>query len=56
MKLDNNDNATIANSDKGNSVVILKIQVYTDKITNFINDNHFAKINMDPTNPFINAN
>jgi hypothetical protein len=56
MKLHNNDNATITKSDKGNSVVIIKIQDYTDKITNVINDNHFAKINTDPTNSFINSN
>jgi hypothetical protein len=53
---DDNNNATIAKSEKGNSVVILKIQDYTDRITDFINDNHFAKINTDPTNSFINTN
>jgi hypothetical protein len=42
MNIDNNDNETIAKSDKGSSVVILKIQDYTDKIANCINDNHVA--------------
>jgi len=48
MKLDNDDNnGTNAQSDKGS---------YTDMSTSFINDNHFAKINTDRTNSFINTN
>ena len=64
MKLDdddnnnnnNNNNVTIAKSDNGSSVLILKLQDHTDKITNFINCNHFAKINAYSTNSFINTN
>lgn len=58
MKLDddNNNNVTIAKSDNGSSVLILKLQDHTDKITNFINDSYFAKINAYSTNSFINTN
>jgi hypothetical protein len=49
MKLHNN-NAMNAKSDKRNSIVIPKIQDYTDKITKFVNNNQFFKIN---TNQFV---
>jgi hypothetical protein len=52
-KLKNNE-AMIAKADQGNSIVILPIQHYNMKIHNFITDNHFQTVNVDPTNIFQN--
>jgi GT2 family glycosyltransferase len=49
-----NIEAMITKADKGNSVVILPIQHYNEKINNFISENHFQTINIDPTNTFQN--
>jgi hypothetical protein len=53
-KLSNN-NAMVAKADKGSSIIILTIQDYDNKINNFITQNHFLTINMDPTNSFQNT-
>jgi len=52
-KLKNNE-AMIAKADKRNSMVILPIQHYDVKIHNFITDNHFQTVNVDPTKTFQN--
>jgi len=52
-KLKNNE-AMIAKADKGKSIVILPIQHYDMKIRNFITDNHFQTVNVDPTKTFQN--
>jgi len=49
-----NNEAMIANAEKGNSIVILPIQHYNMKIHNWITDNHFQTVNIDPTNTFQN--
>ena len=54
MKHHHNNNAMIAKCDKGNSIIILNIQDYTDKITKFIHDSQFVKINTVSTNLFQN--
>jgi hypothetical protein len=41
--------ACIASADKGKTIVVLKVSDYSGKISQFINDNNFEKVNTDPT-------
>ena len=52
-KLQEND-ATIASADKGNSLVILPTQQYNTKIQNFIDNNNFQTSTSDPTKNYQN--
>jgi hypothetical protein len=44
------NNATIAKTDKGNSLVIIPSKQYEDKIQNFVDNNKFHVTDTDPTN------
>ena len=46
------NNAMIAQADKGKSIVILPLDQYTEKVQNFISNNQFQISKKDPTNTF----
>jgi hypothetical protein len=46
------NNAMVAQADKGKSIVILPSQQYTNKVQNFITNNQFQVSKKDPTNTF----
>jgi len=52
-KLQSNE-AIVSKADKGNSVVILYLQDYHNKVQDFINKNNFTVLNKDPTQSFQN--
>ena len=47
-----NNNAMATSADKGNSIVILPIQQYKQKIRNFINNDNFQTTNTNPMKTF----
>jgi hypothetical protein len=42
----------IVKADKENSIIILKVVDYNNKINDFINSNNFTPTNTDPTNVY----
>jgi hypothetical protein len=50
-KLKDND-ATVTGADKGNTIVILRIQHYETKLQDFLSNNDFRTISTDPTTSF----
>ncbi|UYV66357.1 hypothetical protein LAZ67_4001441 [Cordylochernes scorpioides] len=49
-KLKNDEEIVITKADKGGKTVVMKIEDYNDKITNFLNDNNtYEEIREDPT-------
>jgi hypothetical protein len=47
------NNACISRADKGKTIVIVYVKDYNDKITNFIKDNDFVKLDLDPTSGYL---
>jgi hypothetical protein len=43
------NNSCIASADKGKTIVVLNISDYSEKISQFIEDNKFEKLDIDPT-------
>jgi hypothetical protein len=52
MKKLSENSAIITQSDKGNSVVIIKLAEYNQKIIDYISSNKLKQIDSDPTNKF----
>jgi hypothetical protein len=46
------NNACISSADKGKTIVVLSRSDYSEKISQFVNDNKFEKIDTDPTTLF----
>jgi hypothetical protein len=40
----------VAKADKGNTLIIMKVEEYNNKIEDFINNNNFTKLTCDITN------
>jgi hypothetical protein len=47
------NNACVASADKGKTVVVIDVRDYNEKISHFIKDNDFMKLDIDPTNGFL---
>jgi hypothetical protein len=47
------NNACVSRADKGKTVVIIYVKYYNDKISNFIKDNDFVKLDVDPTSGYL---
>jgi hypothetical protein len=46
------NSACIASADKGNTIVVLNVSDYNEKISHFIKDNGLEKLDIDPTSGF----
>jgi hypothetical protein len=47
------NNACVASADKGKTVVVIDVKDYNEKISHFIKDNDFVKLDIDPTNGYL---